>query len=502
VSGFVYTNNLSRHNTYGIDGQKTATGTATLDRFFPGWVFKGNVLAGGNASVYPAGNYFPTVAAFQASFVNFTADNYALAAGSPFIGAGTDGLNIGAPIAAVSGAQTLAETGDSTGWTGGGSGGGGGTTGGGSDSTAGTLPTGWLSQDVGAVGMAGSSSETGGVFSVQGAGDDIWDTADAFHFVYRTLTGDGTIVARVSAVSGSQAWTKVGVMMRGGLAPDAAHALMLVSARKGIAFQRRATAGGASVSTTPVPGVAPRWVRLQRAGSTLTASFSADGTSWTVAGSATVALPTDALVGLAVSSHTSTELAAGTFDHVAVTSGQALPAGWQSTDIGAVGVAGVASASGGTFTVKGSGDDVWGTADAAQFAWRTLEGDGQIVARVAAVSGSQAWTKAGVMMRMTLDPGSPQAFMLVSVGKGVAFQRRTVSGGLSTSTSGGAGTAPKWVKLSRTGSVITASVSNDGSRWTIVGSDTFSIAGPLHVGLAVSSHDSSVLATATFDNVQ
>jgi regulation of enolase protein 1 (concanavalin A-like superfamily) len=165
-------------------------------------------------------------------------------------------------------------------------------------------------------------------------------------------------------------------------------------------------------------------------------------------------------------------------------------------------IKGSATESAGTITVKGSGADIWGTKDAFHFASTTLDGDGSIVARVASVTGAEAWTKAGVMMRMTLDAGSAHAFMLVSVGKGLAFQRRTVTGGTSTHTSGGSGMAPRWVKLSRQGDVITASVSKDGASWTVVGSDTLSIAGSIEVGLAVTSHNTSSLATATFDNVR
>ena len=105
------------------------------------------------------------------------------------------------------------------------------------------------------------------------------------------------------------------------------------------------------------------------------------------------------------------------------------------------------------------------------------------------------------MIRQSLDAGAAHAFMLVSTGKGLAFQRRTVTGGTSTHTSGGAGTAPRWVKLTRQGDVITASVSSNGTSWTVVRQEALSISGAVHVGLAVTSHVYGKLATATFDNV-
>ena len=177
---------------------------------------------------------------------------------------------------------------------------------------------------------------------------------------------------------------------------------------------------------------------------------------------------------------------------------QSLPTGWSTADVGAVGAPGSASESGGVFTVAGAGADIWGTADAFRFVYTTLTGDGTIVTRVASEQNVANWTKAGVMMRESLDPGSRQAFMLVSPGKGLAFQRRADTGGVSTNTSGGAGTAPYYVKLTRSGSTIAASISPDGSSWTLVGSDTIAMGVTIDVGLAVSSHVAGTLATATF----
>jgi hypothetical protein len=185
-------------------------------------------------------------------------------------------------------------------------------------SVSAAMPVMWQSMDVGKVGQPGSASEMSGTFTVSGAGADIWGTADAFHFAYRPLNGDGSIVAQVSSLQGAHAWTKVGVMMRASTQANAAHALMLVSRSSGLAFQRRTAAGGSSVTTSGGAGTAPKWVRLTRAGSKITGSVSADGISWTTVASDTVALPYTAQVGLAVTSHDATRLATGTFDSVKV----------------------------------------------------------------------------------------------------------------------------------------------------------------------------------------
>ena len=179
-----------------------------------------------------------------------------------------------------------------------------------------------------------------------------------------------------------------------------------------------------------------------------------------------------------------------------------LPSPWTSQDIGAVGPAGSASASNGSFTIKGAGADVWGSADAFHYVWQPISGDIDVVARVASVEYVAAWVKAGVMIRERLTPDSPHAFVLVSAGKGIAFQRRIAAGGLSTNTAGVFGAAPAWVKLERRVNTITAYQSTDGANWTIVGSDTFSMPSTVYVGLAVSSHDVTRLATASLDNVR
>jgi hypothetical protein len=130
-----------------------------------------------------------------------------------------------------------------------------------------------------------------------------------------------------------------------------------------------------------------------------------------------------------------------------------------------------------------------------------MSGNGTIVARVASVSAGAAWVKAGVMLRDTLDPSAAHGFMLVSSAKGTAFQRRTTTAGLSTSTIGGAFTAPFWVKLTRSDSTFTASQSSDGVTWTVVATDTIAMGSQILAGLAVSSHTNTATATATFDHV-
>jgi hypothetical protein len=180
-----------------------------------------------------------------------------------------------------------------------------------------------------------------------------------------------------------------------------------------------------------------------------------------------------------------------------------LPAGWSNGDVGATGATGSSTFSNGAFSVSGAGADVWGNADAFQFAYVPLSGDGTIVARVASIQFVNSWTKVGVMIRESLAADAAHAFMLAAASsvKGVNFQRRLSTGDISLTTAGPQVTAPRWVKLVRTGNVITGYQSADGVTWTMVGSDTFAMGPDVLIGLAVTSHVAGTNATGVFDNV-
>ena len=115
ILGFVLTNNLFRHNEYGIIGSSRGVGNDTLNAFFPNAVVLRNTFAGGNSGQYPANNEFPTVPFWQSQFVNYSGANYALVSGSPYIGTGTDGKNLGADVNAVTTLAQAALTGRAAG---------------------------------------------------------------------------------------------------------------------------------------------------------------------------------------------------------------------------------------------------------------------------------------------------------------------------------------------------------------------------------------------------
>jgi glucose/arabinose dehydrogenase len=180
---------------------------------------------------------------------------------------------------------------------------------------------------------------------------------------------------------------------------------------------------------------------------------------------------------------------------------QPLPPPWKNTDVGNVGITGNASVADDVSTLQGSGSDLWGAVDEFHYVYQPLVGDGTIVARVAWVNPTSSWAKAGVMIRESLLPGSPNAVVGLAYGKGVFFQRRKTTGGITSASYGQGGNNPYWVKLVRAGNTFTVSQSPDGVTWKQIGTDTITMAPNLYVGLALTSHNNAVLNTATFSNV-
>jgi hypothetical protein len=170
-------------------------------------------------------------------------------------------------------------------------------------------------------------------------------------------------------------------------------------------------------------------------------------------------------------------------------------------DVGAVGVSGAAAYNDGVFTLIGAGADIQGTADAFRFVYMPAAGDCTIVARVTSVQNIHEWSKAGVMIRESLNANAANAFIALTPGNGVTWQYRSSTGG-STSYNRTTGlSAPYWVMLVRSGDTFTGYRSADGTNWTQQGSTTITMASSMLIGLAVTSHDSSSLCTATFDEV-
>jgi hypothetical protein len=181
------------------------------------------------------------------------------------------------------------------------------------------LPAGMESHDVGIPKYSGSVTYDAatGVFTQSGGGLDIWNLSDQFRYTYATLTGNGSITARLDGLDNIGTFTKAGVMIRQSLAANSAHAFLGVNPDGGIdSIWRSAT--GANSGNVNNSGFGP-WVRITRTGNQFTFERSSDGTSWTPLGNVTIAMSGPVLIGLATSAWSGDKEAFATFSNVAIT---------------------------------------------------------------------------------------------------------------------------------------------------------------------------------------
>jgi ABC-type transport system involved in multi-copper enzyme maturation permease subunit len=221
---------------------------------------------------------------------------------------------------------------------------------------------------------------------------------DSFSFVRQPLTGNGSITARVTALTGQNAnvnggpapaggvsvprlvaWAKAGVIIKQSTHQGSAYAAMMVTGSNGVRMQYNYTGDIAGMPGS-VSAAHPRWLRLTRSGNTITGYDSADGTHWTQVGTVQLTgLPSIVQVGMfatspnytvtqnsfgGASNNTVSTQATGVFDHVSLTGDS--PGTWTGTVIGGGGPLGSGPAGNGgppaytqadgTFTVTGSGD--------------------------------------------------------------------------------------------------------------------------------------------------
>lgn len=102
-TNFVFTNNIAPHNAYGIFGSGSSSGNATINTYFPGSVFRRNIIVEANPAFYPADNYYPPTLN-DVGFVNYTGGDYhgyQLAASSAYKNGGTDGKDPGFDVNAL-----------------------------------------------------------------------------------------------------------------------------------------------------------------------------------------------------------------------------------------------------------------------------------------------------------------------------------------------------------------------------------------------------------------
>jgi len=277
------------------------------------------------------------------------------------------------------------------------------------------------------------------------------------------------------------------VMVRETLAPDAVMGMMFISASSGSAFHQRLSTGAARVSTTGTAVAAPYWVRLERRGTTLTASQSADGTAWTPIGTMTVSAST-IYVGLAEASADAAQLATGVFDNVLVTTpavnqpptvSLTSPAnGATYTAPATVAISATASDADGTIAKVDffAGTTLVGTDTTSPYSitWNNVGAGTYSLTAVATDNGGATSTSAAVSITVNGPPNQAPAVSLTAPANGATFTA-PASITVSASASDADGTISKVDFFAGTTLVGTDTTSPYSITWNNVGAGTYSL---------------------------
>ena len=182
-----------------------------------------------------------------------------------------------------------------------------------------------------------------------------------------------------------------------------------------------------------------------------------------------------------------------------------LPVPWSNADVGSVGAVGSATYSGGTFTLKGSGAGISGTADAFQYVYAPLNGNSSITVKVVSQTNTASYSSpAGIMIRQSLNAEDLNVELVLTPQDGVFMNRRTALADSTNTVAKMTGiVAPYWLQLTFTaGNTFTGSISPDGVNWTVLGTTVLaSWSGQSTIGMVDSSNSAGTLATDVFSNV-
>lgn len=186
----------------------------------------------------------------------------------------------------------------------------------------GVCPSGWTCGDIGTV-VPGPGSQTlsGGSWYVTGFGNDIWGSADSFHFVSQPLAADGSISARIVSQTNSSSWAKGGLMIRLTTDPGSPYYAIFTTPGNGIAVQWRSVQAGTTSQATTL-GTVPVYVKIVRSGTTYSAYTSPDGGTWTLVPGSTQTLASltgGLLDGFAVTSHNTGQYSTAGYNSVVAT---------------------------------------------------------------------------------------------------------------------------------------------------------------------------------------
>ena len=370
-------------------------------------------------------------------------------------------------------------------------------------------PSEWISLDLGPIAARrGQSLSYGGLYSVSGTGAGYAATNnDQAHVMLRSVSGDGSIVARLTTATTS-ATALAGITLRDSPSRGSTRAVLGYVPGSGLQWRTRGTVStNDTLVSVPNPISLPLWLKIERTAATneVRASYAADNngqpTAWTAVGTP-VTLPllnADTHLGLTTTSNSTSSLANARFDQVSV-SGAAAAALINEDAGNAPNLPGSGSESGGVYTVAGSPTGYY-------HGWQYF-GDLEISARLLTYSSGAGSSSAGLRIAESVETGGAS----LHLGR---MPTSSYSGYYWTSIAGGSGggvpsgiAAGNWIRIVRRGNAITGyrathnSSTQKPNAWIQIGQpQTVIMPAAVWVGFFVNNSSGVGLNTCTFEGL-
>ena len=156
-----------------------------------------------------------------------------------------------------------------------------------------------------------------------------------------------------------------------------------------------------------------------------------------------------------------------------------------------------------TYTISGSGENMWLAADAFQFVWKKVSGDVTLTADISFLTTTgNEHKKAVLILRQTLDADSVYADVALHASGLTSLQFRDEKGAVTHEVQSNR-SAPKRLRIAKRGDYVYMSLAADGGEPSVAGGWLrIPLQGTFYVGLGVCSHDKDVVEKAVFSKVE
>lgn len=356
---------------------------------------------------------------------------------------------------------------------------------------------GWTCSDIGGPSIPGhDASLNGTTWAIDGGGTGLaggpgvggTNGNNVIHLTWKSLAASGTATARVFAPSNANpdnnVYALAGVMLRQSTDPQSPYYSLILESNGSTLVQYRCYLGGGTGSVNGPSLNVPSYLRVERSGSTLTASTSADGSTWSPVpgGQVSLVMSGAVLAGMIATSGGSANDATESFDTVSVMPAAGppvvdCPGDWSCADIGSPSTAGSqSSAAGQSWAINGAGAGFYlnTSSDQFRYIWQPFAGGASITAHLTWVASTSSYAEGGILFRTSTNPTAPYFKLAFVDYYGVEVRYRGANGNIYSTYRDrrSFSQVPHWLRVVWSGGAsFTAYDSYDGVSWTTLPTD-------------------------------